>query len=320
MEMRSLAHAPFSVSAVGLGCNNFGREGTATETQEGTEAVIEAALDAGVTLFDTADIYGGWGVSETLMGEALKDRRHEAIIATKFGHFAVETHLDRLGSKGSPAYLRAALDESRRRLQVEVIDLFQIHTPDPTTPIAETLSALSDLRESGAIRAYGCSQFTAQQLREANETADELGIPRFATSQDQLSLAVRDAEVDGRIDEATAGGQAYLPFFPLHNGLFTGKFTRTDRPHDSRIARLRPQIADDADWDAMEAYQALCDEWGMTMLDATFGWFLAKPMIASVIAGATRPEQMMANAAAGSTRLTDDQLRAIDALFPPPSA
>lgn len=314
--MRSLAHAPFSVSAVGLGCNNFGREGTATETQEGTEAVIEAALDAGVTLFDTADIYGGWGVSETLMGEALKDRRHEAIIATKFGHSEVATPLDRLGAKGSAAYMRAALDESRRRLQVDVIDLFQIHTPDPATPIAETLAALGELRESGAIRAYGCSQYTAAQLAQANSVADALGVPRFATSQDQLSLAERSAEVDGRLDEAAAGGQGYLPFFPLHNGLFTGKFTRTERPSDSRIARLRPQIADDADWDAMEAFQALCDEWGVSMLEATFGWFVANPAIASVIAGATRPEQVTANAKAGETRLTPEQVGAIDALFP----
>ena len=317
MELRPLAHAPFAVSAVGLGCNNFGRVGTASETQDGTDAVIHAALDAGLTFFDTADIYGGqWGLSESLMREALADRRDEAIVATKFGHSEVATPLDDLGAKGSRAYLRAAADASRERLGIDVIDLFQIHTPDPKTPIEETLEALAELVQEGAIRAYGHSQFTADQIREANAAADRLGVARFATSQDQLSLAVRAAETDGRLEAAVEGGQGYLPFFPLHNGLFTGKFTRTERPAGTRIAEVRPQIADQADWDAMEAYQALCDGWGLTMLEATFGWFLAKPAIASVIAGATRPEQVTANAKAGQTRLAPHQVSAIDALFP----
>jgi aryl-alcohol dehydrogenase-like predicted oxidoreductase len=317
MESRSLAHAPFSVSVVGLGCNNFGRVGTASESRDGTAAVVNAALDAGVTFFDIADIYGGqWGLSETLLGEVLAERRDEAIIATKFGHHAVATPLDALGAKGSREYLRAAADASRSRLNVEVIDLYQIHTPDPQTPISQTLEALAELQSAGVIRAYGCSQFTAAQLLEANTAADELGVPRFATSQDELSLIERGVELDGRLNAAAEGGQGFLPFFPLANGLLTGKFTRTDRPADSRIAMIRPQIADDADWDAMEAYQALCDDWGITMLDATFGWFLARPAIASVIAGATRPEQVTANAAAGSARLSASQIAAIDALFP----
>ena len=317
MELRPLTFAPFSVSAVGLGCNNFGRAGTASESQEGTSAVINAALDAGVTFFDTADIYGGtWGLSESLMAEAIGQRREKAIVATKFGHSEVETPLDALGAKGSRAYLRAAADASRERLGVDVIDLLQIHTPDPGTPIEETLQALAELVQEGTIRAYGHSQFTAELVREANEAADRLGVARFATSQDQLSLAVREAEVDGRLDAAAEGRQGYLPFFPLHNGLFTGKFTRTERPAGTRIAELRPHLADEADWDAMEAYQALCDDWGLTMLEATFGWFLSKPAIASVIAGATRPEQVTANAKAGQTRLTEDQVRAIEELFP----
>jgi len=319
MDLRPLAHAPFAVSAVGLGCNNFGRTGTASEGQDGTDAVLHAALDAGVSFLDTADIYGAeWGLSETLMGKVLHSRRDEAIIATKFGHHEVATPLDALGAKGSRAYLRAAADESRRRLQVDVIDLFQIHTPDPLTPITETLAGLAELQDAGVIRAYGCSQFTAAQLAEANAAADALGVARFATSQDELSLIAREAEADGRIDAARDGGQGYLPFFPLANGLFTGKFTRTDRPADSRIARVRPHIADNADWDAMEAYQALCDDWGLTMLEATFGWFLANPAIASVIAGATRPEQVTANGAASATALSAEQVSAISALFPVP--
>lgn len=317
MELRALPHAPFVVSVVGLGCNNFGRTGTASESQEGTTAVIHAALDAGVTFFDTADIYGGaWGVSETLMREALADRRDEAIIATKFGHGEVETPLDALGAKGSRAYLRAAVDASRERLGIDTIDLYQIHTPDPATPIEETLAALAELVGEGTIRAYGHSQFTTEQVRAANAAADALGVRRFATSQDQLSLAVRDAELDGRLAAAIEGGQGYLPFFPLHNGLFTGKFTRTERPAGTRIAEVRPHLADEADWDAMEAYQALCDSHGLSMLEATFGWFVANAAIASVIAGATRPEQVAANAAAGGTRLSPDVIAAIDALFP----
>ncbi len=317
MEFRTLQFAPFAVSAVGLGCNNFGREGTATQSPDGTAAVVHAALDAGVTFFDIADIYGGeWGLSETLLGKALEGRRDEAIIATKFGHFAVETPLDALGAKGSRAYVRAAVEASQERLGIDTIDLYQLHTPDAATPIEVTLAALAELVDDGAIRAYGHSQFTAEQVIAANVTADSLGVPRFATSQDQLSLNVRDAETDGRLDAAIQGGQGFLPFFPLENGLLTGKFTRNDRPAGTRITETRPHIADNANWETMEAYQALCDQWGLTMLGATFGWFLDNPAIASVIAGATRPEQVTANAAAGEVNLRADQVAAINDLFP----
>jgi aryl-alcohol dehydrogenase-like predicted oxidoreductase len=318
MEMRTLGRSGLQESAVGLGCNNFGRTGTATVTQEGTTAVLHAALDAGITFFDTADIYGGWGTSEALMSEVLRTRREEAVIATKFGHTEVETPLDELGPKGSRAYVRAAVDASLTRLGIQHIDLFQQHTPDAFVPIEETLSALAELVDEGKIRAYGHSQFTAEQLKAADSAAVELGVPAFATSQDELSLAARAVETDGRLDAAAEAGMAFLPFFPLANGLFSGKFTRTERPEGTRITQVRPHIADDADWDAMEAYQALCDGWGITMLDATIGWFLAKPVVGSVIAGATRPEQVKANAAAASAwSPTADDIAAIDVLFPP---
>ena len=317
MELRTLQFAPFAVSAVGLGCNNFGRAGTASQSADGTASVVHAALDAGVTFFDVADVYGGeWGVSETLLGAALVGRRDEAIVATKFGHFAVETPLDALGAKGSRAYIRAAVDASRERLGIDTIDLYQLHTPDAATPIEETLTVLAELRAEGSIRAYGHSQFTTADIVEANTVADSLGVPRFATSQDQLSLNVRDAETDGRLDAALEGGQGFLPFFPLENGLLTGKFTRTERPAGTRIAEIRPHIADEANWDTMEAYQALCASWGLTMLEATFGWFLDNPAIASVIAGATRPEQVAANAAAGDVSLSPEQVAEINVLFP----
>lgn len=318
METRALRDRQIRASVVGLGCNNFGRVGTATQSQEGTTAVIRAALDAGITFFDTADIYGGtWGLSESLMAEALRTRRSEAVIATKFGHVSVPTPLDVRGPKGSRAYIRAAVDASLGRLGVDVIDLYQQHTPDPSVPIGETLAALSELVDAGKIRAYGHSQFTADQIDEAERAARELGVPPFVTSQDELSLSRRSVETDGRLAAAARAGLGFLPFFPLANGLFTGKFTRTERPAGTRIAEIRPQIADDADWDAMERYQALCEDRGITMLQATFGWFLAKPVVASVIAGATRPEQVAQNAAAASAwQPTAEDVAAIDALFP----
>ncbi|WP_084078788.1 aldo/keto reductase [Demequina sp. NBRC 110057] len=317
MELRPLGSAPFAVSAVGLGCNNFGRKDTASESQEGTDAVLHAALDAGVTLLDTADLYGGqWGLSETLMGQALKGRRDEAVLATKFGFTEVATPLDDLGPKGSPAYLRAACEASLTRLQTDRIDLFQQHQPDPSVPIEDTLGALADLVGEGKILAYGVSQFTADQLRAADAVAGDRGLPRLASSQDELSLIARGVEKDGRLAEAGRIGAGFLPFFPLANGLFTGKFTRTDRPADSRIARQRPHIADNADWDAMEAFQSLCDDWGVTMLEATFGWFLSRPGVASVIAGATRPEQVRQNAASATWRPNAEQVTLIEALFP----
>ena len=317
MEQRRLGSAPFTVSAVGLGCNNFGRTGTASESQEGTDAVIHAAIDAGVTFFDTADLYGGsWGLSETLMGNALTGRRDEVILATKFGFTEVETPLDELGAKGSPAYLRAACEASLERLQTDRIDLFQQHQPDPSVPVEETLGALAELVDEGKIRAYGVSQFTAAQLRAADAVVGARSLPALASSQDELSLVARAVERDGRLAEAERIGAGFLPFFPLANGLFTGKFTRTDRPADSRIARQRPHIADNADWDAMEAYQALCDDWGVTMLEATLGWFLSRPVVSSVIAGATRPEQVRQNAASATWRPSREQVTETEALFP----
>lgn len=316
MEQRTLGHAPFTVSAVGLGCNNFGRKGTASESQEGTNAVVAAALDAGVSFFDTADLYGGeWGVSETLMGNAWKGRRDEAVLATKFG-YTVETPLDTKGPKGSPEYLRAACEASLKRLQTDRIDLFQQHEPDPHTPIDETLGALAELVEEGKILAYGVSNFTAEQLTAADAAVKQHGYPEIASSQDELSLIARQVERDDRLDTAERIGAGFLPFFPLANGLFTGKFTRSDRPADTRIMRQRPHIVENADWDAMEAYQRLCDEWGVTMLEATFGWFLSRRVISSVIAGATRPEQVQQNAASASWRPNDEQVTLIEALFP----
>jgi aryl-alcohol dehydrogenase-like predicted oxidoreductase len=317
MELRPLGPSALRVSAAGLGCNNLGRSGTATESADGAAAVVTAALDAGITLFDTADVYGKeFGLSERLLGEALRGRRDEAVVATKFGHAELAPDLAGDAPKGSRRYIRTALEGSLARLGVDVIDLYQLHTPDPRTPLAETLEALDELVREGLVRAIGCSNFSAEQLDEAARLAAATGWSPFVSVQNEYSLLVRDDEANA-LAASERLGLGYLPYFPLSNGLFTGKFTRTERPADTRIARQRPHVADDAPWDAMEAYEAFCAERGITMLEATFGWFLSHPSLSSVIAGATRPEQVRANAAAGGAWRPDAAERAeIEALFP----
>jgi aryl-alcohol dehydrogenase-like predicted oxidoreductase len=317
METRALGTSPLHVSVVGLGCNNLGRPGTRTETQDGANDVVTAALDAGVTLFDTADIYGAeYGLSERLLGEALRGRRDEAIIATKFGHQSYPSPFADLGARGSRRYLRAAIEASLTRLQTDRIDLYQLHTPDPVTPIGETLAALDELVGEGKVRAIGHSNLDAAQLREADDAAIMLGITHFASAQNQYSLLAREVEAE-LLPAVRERGLGFLPYFPLANGLFTGKFSRTERPADTRIARQRPHIADDAPWDAIEAFESFAAERGIGILEATFGWLLSRTELSSVIAGATRPEQIAANAAAGTGwRPSPDEVEAIDALFP----
>ncbi len=317
METRSLGPSGLAVSAVGLGCNNLGRPGTPTLTQDGATAVVHAALDAGVTLFDTADIYGvEYGLSETLLGEALRERRGEAVVATKFGHQGYDSPLAEHGPRGGRGYIRAAVEGSLRRLGTDRIDLYQLHTPDPRTPIGETLQALDELVHEGKVRAIGHSNLTADAIRAADDAASELGTARFVSAQNEYSLLARGVERDV-LPAVRERGLGFLPYFPLANGLFTGKFSRTERPADSRIARQRPHIVDDAPWDAIEALEAFAAERGIGILEATLGWLLARPELSSVIAGATRPEQIRANAAAGSGwRANAAEVAAIDALFP----
>lgn len=317
MESRSLGDSSLAVSVVGLGCNNLGRPGTLTADQAGTDAVVQAALDAGVTFFDTADIYGAeYGLSETRLGAALKDRRDEAVIATKFGHSAAASPIAGVGPKGGRDYIRAAVEGSLARLGIETIDLYQLHTPDPATPIEETLAALDELVREGKVREIGCSNFDAAQLGAADAVARSAGTARFVSVQNEYSLLERAAETE--VLPATERlGLGFLPYFPLANGLFTGKFSRTEVPADSRIGRQRPHIAENAPWDAIEALQELAAGHGTDLLGATFGWLLGHPSLSSVIAGATRPEQIRANAAAGTAwRPTTTELAEIDALFP----
>ena len=314
IEYRTLgANGPL-VSTIGLGCNNFGRPGARTQDQEGTTAVVDEAIERGVTLFDTADMYGRTA-SETFLGVALRGRRDRVVLATKFGHTGYDMGIAPGAPKGSREYIRTAVEGSLTRLQTDHIDLYQQHTPDPATPIAETIGALEELVTEGRIRYYGHSNFSAEQMVEAQDAAARAGATGFVSAQDEYSLIARGAERE-ILPTAQRLGLGFLPYFPLANGLLTGKFTRTERPADTRIARQRPEVADEAPWDAIEAYARFCAERGRTMLEATFAWLLAQPAVTSVIAGATTPEQVAQNAAASvAWKPSADDLARIGAIF-----
>ena len=318
LSLRRFGNSGLVVSAVGLGCNNFGKRGAATEGIEGTRAVIDAAIDAGVTLFDTADTYGYEpGMSESLMGEALRGKRDQVVLATKFGHSGRDVGLGGWGARGSRAYVRRAVEASLTRLQTDWIDLYQIHTPDPGTPIGETLDVLDDLIREGKVRYIGHSNFAGWQIAEAELVARERLLERFVSAQNHYSLLARGAEREV-LPAARHFGLGFLPFFPLRSGLLTGKYTRDGGPEGSRIM-TSPTGADvlrNAPWDALDAYQAYCDAKGITMLQATFGWLLAQPGRSSVIAGATSAEQVAANVAAAQWRPSADEVTEIGAFFP----
>jgi len=315
METRVLGPSSLSVSVVGLGCNNLGRPGTASDDQKGSNAVVSSAIEAGVTFFDTADIYGAeYGLSETRLGVAVKGHRDRLVIATKFGHTEFPSPIP--GHKGSRDYIRAAVEGSLRRLGTDRIDLYQQHTPDPSVPIDDTLGALDELVREGKVIAIGNSNFDAAQIAEADAVAERLGTARFVSAQNEYNLLARSVEVD-ILPAARAARMGFLPFFPLANGLFTGKFTRAERPADTRISRQRPHVADDAPWNEIEAYAAFCAARGISMLEATFGWLLSRPGLTSVIAGATKPEQITQNASAGSGwRPSSAEAEEIEGLFP----
>ncbi len=306
------------VSAAGLGCNNFGRSGTSTQTLEGTREVIDAALANGVFFFDTADMYGADpGLSEALMGEVLQGRRDRVVLATKFGHDR-DMGYDFPGGRGSRRYVRLAVEKSLRRLRTDWIDLYQLHLPDPKTPIAETLDALDELVDEGKIRYYGHSNFTGWQIAEAEFTARARMSGRFISAQNHYSLLARASEREV-LPAAVRYDLGFFPYFPLKNGLLTGKFTREGGPEGSRIMSTRRHIWADAPWDALDGYADFCRARGITMLEATFGWLLAQPAVASVIAGATSAAQVEANAqAAVAWTPTADDLAEIDRLFPLP--
>ncbi|WP_447980145.1 aldo/keto reductase [Candidatus Nitrospira bockiana] len=294
------------VSIVGLGCNNFGRK----LDEQATTAVVHAALDAGITFFDTADIYGETK-SEVFLGRALGKRRDDVVIATKFG-MAIDDR--RRGAR--PEYVRQAAEDSLRRLSTDRIDLYQLHQPDPAVPIAETLGALDDLVRAGKVREIGCSNFSADQIREA-EAAVRPGAARFVSVQNEYSLLHRDPERDV-LPECERLGLAFLPYFPLASGLLTGKYRRgRPAPAGSRLApggRYADSL-NDRNLELVESLLECAATRGHSLVDLAVSWLLVRPSVASVIAGATSPEQVRINAAAASWQLSPAELAEIDALL-----
>lgn len=316
IEHRNLGNSGLRVSTIGLGCNNFGRVGTVTATQDGTSAVIHAAIDAGVTLLDTADLYGGTrGQSETLMGNALRGKRDSVVLATKFGMDMEGVNGPDWGARGSRRYIRLAVESSLRRLQTDWIDLYQLHAPDSSTPIEETLSTLDDLVREGKVRYLGHSNLAGWQIAEAELTAALGGFEHFVSSQNEYSLLARGVEREV-LPAVNRYGLGFLPYFPLFNGILTGKYTREGGPKDARVTKLKPELLAKTDWDRMERYQAFCDARDIPMLHATFGWLLAQPGLSSVIAGATTPEQIQQNAEAATAWVPSEaDLAELTAIF-----
>jgi aryl-alcohol dehydrogenase-like predicted oxidoreductase len=301
-----------SVSVVGLGCNNFGRR----VDLEGTRAVVDSALDAGIDFLDTADIYGGQGGSEELLGQVLRGRRDQVVLATKFGMDMGEKGPS-VRPRGSADYIRVAVEGSLKRLQTDVIDLYQYHRPDGETPIEETLAALDELVKEGKVRHIGCSNFSARELYEAHDIAEKRRYAQFVSLQNEYSMLEREIEEDV-IEACEELGVGVLPFFPLASGLLTGKYRRgAEAPEGTRL-HGRPQVADDETFGRLEAAERFAQERGITLLDVAIAGLAAQPMVVSVIAGATTPEQARANAAALRWTPSESDLEELDSSFPTP--
>jgi aryl-alcohol dehydrogenase-like predicted oxidoreductase len=310
VEQRTLGKSGLLVSVVGLGCNNFGGR----TDFEGSKKVIHKALDLGITLFDTADIYANKGGSEDVIGKVLGDRRKDIVLATKFCG-----PMDDAGKlKGaSRRYIMTAVEASLKRMQTDWIDLYQIHMPDPLTPMEETLRALDDLVHSGKVRYLGCSNHKAWQVVEAEWIARRDGIERFISCQDEYSLIVRDAEKE-LIPAMQAYGIGLLPYFPLAGGMLTGKYKRNaPMPEKSRLSYMQPlaeRYMTDANWQIVEKLADFATKRGKTMLELAFSWLAGRPTVASVIAGATKPEQLEQNVTAAGWTLTPADMAEIDKL------
>jgi aryl-alcohol dehydrogenase-like predicted oxidoreductase len=309
--MRTRSIGSLEVSVVGLGCNNFGGRIDA----ERSAAVVHAALDAGITLFDTADIYGGTK-SEEFLGHALGSRRSDVVIGTKFGMQVAE------GKKGArPEYVRAALADSLRRLGTDYVDLYQLHAPDPETPIADTLGALDECVRAGTVREIGCSNFSVEQMRAAEEAAAN-GTARFVSVQNQYNLLHRGPERDV-LPECERTHTAFVPYFPLASGVLTGKYRRDQPPPDgSRLAgaaadRTQGPLAD-TNLEVVEGLDAWARDHGHSTVELAIAWILAHPPVASVIAGATTAAQVQANVAASDWVLDDAARAEVDGLVPAP--
>ncbi|MGI8925488.1 MAG: aldo/keto reductase [Tepidiformaceae bacterium] len=308
MEYRNLGRSGLRVSLVGLGCNNFGRRCDL----EATTAVVNQAIEMGVNLFDTADVYGPLGMSEEFLGKALGNRRQDIVLASKFGMKMGD------GKQGaSRRYIMRAVEDSLRRLGTDYLDLYQVHTPDARTPIDETLRALDDLVRQGKVRYIGHSNFAGWQAAEAHFVAEREHLAPFISAQNEYSLLERSVEKE-LVPACKAYGVGILPFFPLASGFLTGKYRRGEPiPEGTRFAMMAP-LADRTmthrNWDMLERYDTFARERGHGMLDLAMGWLASQPLVASVIAGATKPAQVEANVKAGDWRLTAEEMAEVDTI------
>jgi aryl-alcohol dehydrogenase-like predicted oxidoreductase len=302
MRTRMLGLSDLEVPVVGLGCNNFGGR----IDEEASRAVIDAALDAGVTFFDTADVYGNRGGSEEIIGRALEGRRDRVVLATKFGHDLGDGET----ARGSRSYVRKAIEASLQRLRTDRIDLYQYHRPDGVTPLEETLGALDELVREGKVRAIGSSNFTPAMVEEANGIAGERGLTPFATEQSEYSWLKRGAEEE-LLPTCARLGVGFIPYFPLASGILTGKYRKGEPAPEG--TRLHGREIEGEHHDRVERLRAFADEHGVTLLDVAIGGLAAQPGVASVITGATKPEQIRANAVAGEWEPSAGELEALRA-------
>ena len=313
MSYRPLGESGLMVSAVGIGCNAFGRRVDAA----GVSSILDAAEDVGVTLLDTSDTYGSRpGESEELLGDALKGRRDGFVLATKFGMDMQGTNGDDHGVRGSRRYVRRAIEASLRRLQTDHVDLYQLHRFDAVTPLEETLAVLDDLVREGKVLYVGCSNFDGWQVADAAWTASSGGLTPFVSAQNRYSLLDRSVEADV-VPACERFGLGVLPFFPLEYGLLTGKYTRGSAAPEGSRAALDPSRSgwlDQADWDRIEALTAYAADRDLELLDVAIAGLAAQPAVSSVISGATRPDQVRANAAALRWEPTADDLAELDEL------
>ncbi len=310
MEYRNLGRSGLQVSVVGLGCNNFGMRCDFDQSKE----VVHKALDQGISLFDTADVYGGQGKSEEFLGKILKGHREEVVIATKWGMKMGEGPHK---SGGSRKYIVSAVEASLRRLDTDYIDLYQLHRPDPQTPIEETLRALDDLVRSGKVRYIGHSNFAGWQAAEAHFVAKQANLTPFISAQNEYSLLERRIEAE-LVPACNAYGLSVLPFFPLASGFLTGKYRQgQDLPAGTRLANAGPMAArvlTEKNYEVLGKLEAFAEQRGKSMVDLAIGWLASLSHVGSVIAGATKPEQVEQNVAAGAWRLTADELAEVDAI------
>lgn len=312
MEYRHLGRSGLEVSVVGLGCNNFGRR----LDYEGTEKVVHAAIGLGITLFDTADIYGGEGRSEEYLGRALEGKRHEVLIATKFGNKMGEGPMERGGSR---MHIMRSIEGSLRRLRTDYIDLYQVHVPDPSTPMEETLRALDDLVRQGKVRYIGNSNFAGWQVAEGHYIAEREHLTPFISAQNQYNLL--DRHIERELAPACEKyGLGIIPYFPLASGFLTGKYRRDEpKPEGARLsgaqaAGMAAAIMTDANFGLLEKLEGFAEARGRSLLDLAIGWLASKPSVGSVIAGATKPEQLEANVRAAEWKLTPEEMAEADAL------